>query len=62
MSDNIHLIWQMQPSILPHAKRFFEYTAQRMKHDLQKNHPELLKPFVADAKQPRITSFGNQGQ
>jgi REP element-mobilizing transposase RayT len=51
MSDHIHLIWQMQPLIHPqHVQRdFLKYTAQQMKHDLQKNHPELLSHFEADA-------------
>jgi REP element-mobilizing transposase RayT len=51
MSDHIHLIWQMQPLIHPqHVQRdFLKYTAQRIKHDLQKNHPELLTHFESDA-------------
>jgi putative transposase len=31
------------------TKRFLESTAQQMKHDLRKNHPELLKHFESDA-------------
>ena len=51
MSDHIHLIWQMQPLIHPqHVQRdFLKYTAQRIKHDLLKNHPELLSHFETDA-------------
>ncbi len=51
MPDHIHLIWQMQPLIHPqHVQRdFLKYTAQQIKHDLQKNHPELLEHFEADA-------------
>ena len=51
MSDHIHLIWQMQPLIHPqHVQRdFLKYTAQQIKHDLQKNHPELLLHFESDA-------------
>jgi REP element-mobilizing transposase RayT len=51
MTDHIHLIWQMQPLIHPqHVQRdFHKYTAQRIKHDLQKNHPELLAHFESDA-------------
>jgi len=50
MSDHIHLIWQMQPLIHPqHVQRdFLKYTAQRIKHDLYKNHPELLSHFISD--------------
>ena len=51
MPDHLHLIWQMQPLIHPqHVQRdFLKYTAQRIKHDLQKNHPELLSAFESDA-------------
>ena len=51
MSDHIHLIWQMQPLIhSQHVQRdFLKYTAQRIKHDLLKNHPELLSHFETDA-------------
>jgi hypothetical protein len=27
---------------------FWKYTAQRIKHDLYKYHPELLSHFIAD--------------
>lgn len=38
----------MQPLI--HAQRdFLKYTAQRIKHGLLKNHPELLSHFETDA-------------
>ena len=51
MPDHLHLIWQMQPLIHPqHVQRdFLKYTAQRIKHYLQKNHPELLSAFESDA-------------
>ena len=51
MPDHLHLIWQMQPLIQPqHVQRdFLKYTVQRIKHDLQKNHPELLSAFESDA-------------
>jgi putative transposase len=51
MPDHLHLIWQMQPLIHPqHVQRdFHKYTAQRIKHDLQKNHPELLLQFESDS-------------
>ena len=44
-------VWQMQPLIHPQhvQKDFLKYTAQRIKHDLQKNHPELLTHFESDA-------------
>lgn len=51
MSNHIHLIWQMQPLIHPqHVQRdFLKYTAQQIKLDLQKNNPEALMHFEADA-------------
>ena len=51
MPDHIHLIWQMQPLINQQdAQRdFLKYTAQRIKHDLIKNHPEILSYFETDA-------------
>ena len=69
MSDHIHLIWQMQPLMNPqHVQRdFLKYTAQRIKHDLQKNHPELLSHFIAEANDrvypclPAGRSFGSEG-
>ena len=58
MSDHIHLIWQMQPLIQPqHVQRdFLKYTAQRIKRDLYKNHPELLSHFIAEAND-RVYQF-----
>ncbi len=49
MSDHIHLIWQMQPLVYPqHVQRdFLKYTAQRIKYDLYKYHPELLSHFIS---------------
>jgi REP element-mobilizing transposase RayT len=51
MSDHIHLIWQMQLLIHPqHVQRdFLKYTARQIEHDLQKNNPEALTHFEADA-------------
>src|SRR5690349_9465781 len=51
MSNHIHLIWQMQPLIHPqHVQRdFLKYTAQKIKADLQKNHPAVLDYFRSDA-------------
>lgn len=41
----------MQPLIHPqHFQRdFLKYTAQQIKYNLQKNHPELLTHFETDA-------------
>jgi REP element-mobilizing transposase RayT len=51
MSNHIHLIWQMQALIHPeHVQRdFLKYTAQRIKHNLKKNHPPVLAHFKSDA-------------
>ena len=51
MSNHIHVIWQMQPLIHPqHVQRdFLKYTAQRIKHDLYKNHPDALTHFETEA-------------
>lgn len=51
MSSHIHLIWQMQPLIQPqHVQRdFLKYTAQQIKHDLQKNHPAVLAHLKTNA-------------
>ena len=69
MSDHIHLIWQMQPLMNPqHVQRnFLKYTAQRIKHDLRKNHPNLLLHFITEANDrvypclPAGRSFGSDG-
>ncbi len=51
MSNHIHLIWQMQPLIHPQdvQRDFLKYTAQKIKHDLKKNHPAVLSRFLSDA-------------
>lgn len=45
-------VWQMQWDSDPHAvqRDFLKYTAQRIKKDLQKNHPTVLAQFKVDAK------------
>ena len=52
MENHIHMIWQMMPDNDPEAvqRDFLKYTAQRIKKDLQKNHPEVLAQFKVDAK------------
>lgn len=51
MVNHIHLIWQMQALIHPqHVQRdFLKFTAQQIKKDLKKNHPEVLRCFESDA-------------
>ena len=48
----------MQPIIHPqHVQRdFLKYTAQQIKHDLQKTNPELLSHFISDAND-RVYQF-----
>ena len=52
MENHIHLIWQILPDNDPEAvqRDFLKYTAQRIKKDLQKNHPAVLAYFKVDAK------------
>jgi putative transposase len=58
MSNHIHLIRQMQPLIHPqHVQRdFLKYTAQQIKSDLQKNHPQVL-PHFQSAANDRVYHF-----
>lgn len=52
MENHIHLIWQMMPDNDPEAvqRDFLKYIAQRIKRDLQKNHPGVLAHFKVEAK------------
>ena len=52
MENHIHLIWQMTAGIRPEAvqRDFMKYTAQKIKQDLIKNHPDVLEHFKVDAK------------
>ncbi len=52
MEIHIHLIWQMLPDNDPQAvqRDFLKYTAQRIRKDLLKNHPDVLAHFKVDAK------------
>ena len=52
MSNHIHLVWQIQPG---HKREdvqrdFLKYTAQKMKQDLENNHPQVLVNFLVNAK------------
>jgi REP element-mobilizing transposase RayT len=61
MDNHLHLIWQMQAGIKPAdiQRDFLKYTAQKIKKDLQKNHPKVLSLFKVKAK-TGITSCGNE--
>jgi putative transposase len=51
MINHIHVIWQMQTGIKkPYLQRdFLKFTAQKIKRDLQKNHPNVLSHFLLNA-------------
>ena len=53
MSNHIHLIWQgNKMNSLKHTQlSFMKYTAQQIKFDLEKHHPNVLPYFVVDAKE-----------
>ena len=60
LSNHIHLIWQMLSLIDPKSvqRDFLKYTAQKIKADLKRNHPAVLKYFRVDARDreyPRLT-------
>ena len=52
MDNYLHLIWQMLAGIKPADvhRDFLKYTAQKIKKDLQKNHPKVLSLFKVKAK------------
>ncbi len=52
MPNHIHLIWQMREGIKPSdvQRDFLKYTAQQIKFDLQKNHPQILEKFKVGVK------------
>lgn len=52
MTNHIHLIWQMQAGIKRSnlQRDFLKFTAQELKRDLQKNHPQVLSHFSVNAK------------
>ncbi len=52
MDNHIHLIWHIcYPNMLQNVQRdFLKYTAQQIKFDLQKHHPDVLNHFEVNAK------------
>ncbi|MBN8785574.1 MAG: hypothetical protein J0I84_00635 [Terrimonas sp.] len=52
MSNHLHLIWQMKAQQKTDAvqRDFLKFTAQRIKADLLKNHPQVLAHFKVNAK------------
>lgn len=52
MPNHIHLIWQMRENIKQSdvQRDFLKYTAQQIKFDLTKNHPQVLEKFRVQVK------------
>jgi putative transposase len=52
MDNHIHLIWQgTDLHSLKHSQlSFMKFTAQQIKFDLEKNHPDALSEFYVEAK------------
>ena len=56
MENHIHLIWQGTDIYsLKHTQlSFMKFTAQQIKFDLEKYHPEVLDRFTVDAKDRKV--------
>ena len=52
MENHFHTIWQILPDYNPAdvQRDFLKYTAQQIKKDLQRYHPDILKHFKVNAK------------
>jgi len=52
MINHIHLIWHIQREFKREnvQRDFLKYTAQRIKADIEKNHPKVLPLFLVNAK------------
>lgn len=52
MPNHMHLVWQMKAGPRPSnvQRDFLKFTAQRIKADLQKNHPAVLEQLKVAAK------------
>ena len=52
MPNHIHILWSIrEPYLLPNIQRdFLKFTAQQIKFDLMKNHPEVLDFFRSKRK------------
>lgn len=62
MPNHIHIIWQMREGINPsHVQRdFLKYTAQQIKFDLKKNHPNVLEHFKVNLKDRNFQIWKNR--
>ncbi len=52
MDNHIHVVWKpTQLFALKHTQlSFLKFTAQRIKRDLEENHPQILKLFLVELK------------
>jgi putative transposase len=52
MPNHIHIVWRIQEDrVLKDVQRdFLKYTAQQIKFDLQKHHPQVLSAFEVNLK------------
>lgn len=52
MRNHIHLIWQLKAGFKPAdvQRDFLKFTAQSIKEDLKKHHPQVLAYFKVEAK------------
>jgi len=52
MDNHIHIIWQLQAGRKRNdvQRDFLKYTAQLIKKDMMKHHPDKLKEFLVNAK------------
>ena len=52
MWNHIHLLWKIMPQYTLQEVQlsFMKYTAQMIKFDLQKHHPQVLEKFYVGAK------------
>ncbi|MCS6824355.1 MAG: transposase [Cytophagaceae bacterium] len=52
MPNHIHILWQMQQRIsrADVQRDFLKYTAQQIKFDLEKHHPQVLEKFRVHVK------------
>jgi len=62
MSNHIHIIWSV---INGHEYKdvqrdFLKFTAQQVKFDLAKNHPEVLEKFISNRKDRKYQFWQNR--
>ncbi len=52
MNNHIHFIWQIQEGFTKEAvqRDFLKFTAQKIKDDVEKNHPKVMSLFKVNAK------------